>query len=805
MKKKLLFLGAAILTFMIIALNLSYNKHILAANAVLQPKINLEISNGQVYSSGNTIDIKGWSLNSSGTKAVDVWIDGKYVKTLDCILPRPDVKNAFPQYQNAENSGYDYKTTLSNGAHKIRVYNIGNDGKVIYNEVKIIVAPALLQAKINLEINDGQVYLNDHSIDVKGWALSNTGIKLIDLYVDGKYVKTLDCNLSRPDVKNVFPQYQNAENSGYDYSLDSSKYDIGNHIIKVYAIGDTGILTSTSSNIDIQPSNVVTYKDAISAADLTYSGLQFITDSTTGVPHAGFDYLTKSTDSHAGFNIGLAAISAYMATGDEKYLNVAKSSANFLSSILPSTGLAPEYSLVNRSIDENSITFLGTSGQATTLEFVSYLARIDSSYIPLMKKLANGMINYGINKYNNLPWGQVCTISGKPFGASNFESQLGSVSSSCAEALLAAYETDNTNIQYKNSAINILKAIWNTRNLTTNLIPETWDILNNKIGTHLYPYGDFRYDDMGGAYIRALMLGYNVTKSSDLFDILKTYVPALANAVWDPSLNGGAFRYLTNINGGHTSLVNVEIMHGLFISTLLEANSMIGPNNGDILNKATTHANNILMTDFGVKNFMVPHQISSTGTYINSASDSQLGYAVIQYPLGYELLSQKTGDSKYRLRDNQIFNTLLSRHKIGDNINSPKGYLNIVETTPPYGFEYDYNSPSWMFQSLYMPSYILFNSIHPSSSVTIDWQHGLAPSTFGLIYDMPFWDLNNVKVQDRTLHLDKVSGSGTIDLTDMGFGNIKSIKCDKNNYSNFSNSTLNTEDGTHSYDISWDN
>lgn len=224
-------------------------------NPSLQTKIGLEINDGQTYLSGNTIDVRGWAISGYGIKETDLYVDGKSAKTMYCNLSRPDVKNAFPQYPKAESSGYDYKLSLPDGAHTLKVYAISNDGTSIYKEATVYVNMKIkpsLQSKMNLEINNGQAFL-DGNIDMRGWAISGYGINAIDLYVDGNYTKSLDCNLSRPDVDNAFPGYPNGSSSGYDYKL-SLPY--GTHKLRVYAISNNGTNIYQDAVIFVGPVNV---------------------------------------------------------------------------------------------------------------------------------------------------------------------------------------------------------------------------------------------------------------------------------------------------------------------------------------------------------------------------------------------------------------------------------------------------------------------------------------------------------------------------------------------------------------------
>lgn len=61
---------------------------------------------------------------------------------------------------------------------------------------------------------------------------------------------------------------------------------------------------------------------------------------------------------------------------------------------------------------------------------VSYLAMIDSSYIDLMKSLADGVVNNLINDNNNLVWRKVDSETGIPNDDENYgyESQLSNYS-----------------------------------------------------------------------------------------------------------------------------------------------------------------------------------------------------------------------------------------------------------------------------------------------------------------------------------------------------------------------------------------
>ncbi len=76
------------------------------------------------------INVTGWYLDGSGVSKIEVFVDGKSKGVAQYGSARPDVNNAFPEYEN-KNSGYQLtfnSTQFADGQHTLTVKGIGQNG-----------------------------------------------------------------------------------------------------------------------------------------------------------------------------------------------------------------------------------------------------------------------------------------------------------------------------------------------------------------------------------------------------------------------------------------------------------------------------------------------------------------------------------------------------------------------------------------------------------------------------------------------------------------------------------------------------
>ena len=216
-------------------------------------------SNGTVIK-GNELEIRGWQLSYSKTKDIKAYLDGKYLGNLDIEQERLDVYKAFPDYEN-KNAGFSKSFDISNesvGEKTLKLVVTNEDGtvddfvrkiKIQKNEVSKPVRGCLDTPKNGSNVSG--MYLN-----IRGWHLSSSKMKKVEVFINGKSMGEVTPNTSRPDVSNVFPEYNN-ENSGFDGKVNITSEGSGTKTLRVVITNEDGTVDDFVRTINIKrPANI---------------------------------------------------------------------------------------------------------------------------------------------------------------------------------------------------------------------------------------------------------------------------------------------------------------------------------------------------------------------------------------------------------------------------------------------------------------------------------------------------------------------------------------------------------------------
>ena len=187
------------------------------------------------------LKVSGWGLNDSGVKEVKAYINGNYIKNLENNITRFDVNNVYPGYTEGEKSGFEGSLDISNfatGFYDLRVDVIGNDNSIQSRTLKIKIIKKEIKGWIESPISGTKVV--DETITVEGWALNDTGIKNINIYLNGSYQSGNHEKVYRSDVYNVYPEYSDSMNSGFKKEVNLKNILKGENTLKIEVIFNNG-------------------------------------------------------------------------------------------------------------------------------------------------------------------------------------------------------------------------------------------------------------------------------------------------------------------------------------------------------------------------------------------------------------------------------------------------------------------------------------------------------------------------------------------------------------------------------------
>ncbi len=224
------------------------------------PRLNLDTPKGNCTVTGG-LTISGWSLSAAGVKEVDVSVDGKQVPGVSAAA-RPDVNNIMNKgncYPGAANAGFSvtlpYYTGISKGPHQIKVTSVGNDGAGVSSSFTATVKIPGALASI-----DSSVKFMTGSFTVTGWSLNKSGVKAVEVYLNGNSLGAAQTGLasasvaSTVDADNSFP---NGSAAGYSFTLpDTSAYAPGNYTLRVVSTGNDGTTAAATAVVVKLPARV---------------------------------------------------------------------------------------------------------------------------------------------------------------------------------------------------------------------------------------------------------------------------------------------------------------------------------------------------------------------------------------------------------------------------------------------------------------------------------------------------------------------------------------------------------------------
>lgn len=226
------------------------------ATTLLPARICIDTPSASQTISGTSFDIKGWSLNATGIKEIQIYIDNVYVANAISGLDRSDVNAAFPGYTNGNKSGFNYSVDTNNviaGSHTISILSYGNDGTTQRDNISITISKKTPVAFIDSPTTNQTIV--GYGVNVRGWSLNPSGIAAVAIYIDNKFITNASYGGSRGDVNAAYPGYPNGDKSGYNSDVAIQTISPGTHKLSVVSIGKDG------SKVQIDKSIIINKKE----------------------------------------------------------------------------------------------------------------------------------------------------------------------------------------------------------------------------------------------------------------------------------------------------------------------------------------------------------------------------------------------------------------------------------------------------------------------------------------------------------------------------------------------------------------
>ncbi len=219
----------------------------------------------------NTVDITGWGINLVGVEKISFYLNGKLKGETKPSISRPDVINVYPDYAlNNKNSGYKYTMDLSGkllGRNKITVEVKGKDGSVIKEDRYINVPDSSLPIKTSIDKPLSTDVIGSSTFEIRGWGLHPAGIKIFNIYANGKLVLSTAPNVDRKDVIAAFPKYGADSKVGYLATLKREWFNNGANTISLEVVGEDGTSKREDRTINLVTLPIKTSIDAPLATD----------------------------------------------------------------------------------------------------------------------------------------------------------------------------------------------------------------------------------------------------------------------------------------------------------------------------------------------------------------------------------------------------------------------------------------------------------------------------------------------------------------------------------------------------------
>lgn len=210
---------------------------------------------------GDELVVRGWALAPFGVRRVEAFVDGERGTRLPFGLPVQggDLAAAYPGYPDAAHAGFAGTiplTGLVDGEHRLLIRVEALDNRRAELTVPFETdADGLARGRILAFVNNpgpaGDTVVGEGSLEVRGWAMSNSGIARAEAVVDGHPAGHLAIGLPSPNVALAYPTFPAAARAGFAGEIVVPALLPGQHVVSVRVTAGSGDLLEIERAIEV--------------------------------------------------------------------------------------------------------------------------------------------------------------------------------------------------------------------------------------------------------------------------------------------------------------------------------------------------------------------------------------------------------------------------------------------------------------------------------------------------------------------------------------------------------------------------
>ena len=193
------------------------------------------------------VQISGWAAGFSAVEELRILVGGYSLGEPEVGVARPDVSSAYPDFVNADASGFMIKTAISDELlkHPEVTVTVRLTGGITRAVTKTLQQPAVIRRSRDAARQvhhwiERALLTVDGLLRIDGWVLCADTVVKINVLLDGQPGGEATYGLSRPDVGNAHPAIPSARNSGFKFEAKAPGTWSGEHLITLSIITRSG-------------------------------------------------------------------------------------------------------------------------------------------------------------------------------------------------------------------------------------------------------------------------------------------------------------------------------------------------------------------------------------------------------------------------------------------------------------------------------------------------------------------------------------------------------------------------------------